>query len=162
MLASANRPMGIAVDATSVYWTEDTSADCYGKVMKVPLAGGTATTLAAGQNAPAPSRWTDERPPARCRHGSLKKAPIDGGPSTMLASGQSEPGPIAIDATNVYWVAGVSSDWSSSADLNSVPKGGGMPTTLVKNQNLQCIAVHAASIDWGDAVRRRIVRLTPK
>ena len=41
-------PAGIAVDATSVYWTNATS----GTVMKVPLGGGTPTTLASGQNGP--------------------------------------------------------------------------------------------------------------
>jgi sugar lactone lactonase YvrE len=36
------------VDATSVYWTNYNG----GAVMKVPLGGGTATTLASGQNYP--------------------------------------------------------------------------------------------------------------
>ena len=154
--------MGIAVDATSVYWTEDTSADRYGKVMKVLRWRDGDDAGCGAERAWRHRGGRDERLLARCRHGSAEEGADRRRPFHELASGQSEPGPIAIDATNVYWVAGVSSDWSSSADLKSVPKGGGMPTTLVKNQNLQCIAVDAASIYWGDAVRRRIVRLTPK
>jgi hypothetical protein len=41
-------PQGIAVDATSVYWTNYTG----GTVMKVPIGGGTPTTLATGQTLP--------------------------------------------------------------------------------------------------------------
>jgi hypothetical protein len=43
-LASALNPISIVVDATSVYWW-DISA---GTIMKVMIAGGAATTLAAG------------------------------------------------------------------------------------------------------------------
>ena len=48
-------PSSIAVDATSVYWT-DQAANYGGKaggmVEKLPLAGGTAVTLASGQQNP--------------------------------------------------------------------------------------------------------------
>ncbi|HEY4015772.1 MAG TPA: hypothetical protein VGM06_20670 [Polyangiaceae bacterium] len=44
-----NMPRGIAVDATSVYWTN--SGD--GTVMKAPLGGGAPVTLAIGQTSPS-------------------------------------------------------------------------------------------------------------
>jgi hypothetical protein len=49
MLASGQTyPMYIALEATSVYWTNYTG----GTVMKVPTGGGTPTTLASGQTLP--------------------------------------------------------------------------------------------------------------
>lgn len=48
------RLAGIALDATTVYWTSaDTHSVCGpdGAVMKVLLGGGTLTTIASGQDA---------------------------------------------------------------------------------------------------------------
>jgi hypothetical protein len=51
-LASNQGPVGIAVDATSVYWTDWTDSG-EGTVMKVPIGGGDPTTLASGQSSPS-------------------------------------------------------------------------------------------------------------
>ena len=46
-------PTAIAIDRASVYWTNYESADAAGGgVMKVPIQGGEAVTLAAEQNYP--------------------------------------------------------------------------------------------------------------
>ena len=74
-LAAAS-PSNIAVDATSVYWTEQGS----GTVMQVPLVGGTPTTLASGQNGPyaitvdgASVYWTNSAIPGVSLGGSVMK-----------------------------------------------------------------------------------------
>lgn len=47
-MATGMSPWGIAVDGTSLYWTESSA----GTVMKVPLTGGSPETLATGQSIP--------------------------------------------------------------------------------------------------------------
>jgi hypothetical protein len=49
LASGQNRPYGIAVDSTNVYWLN--SGD--GTVMKVPIGGGTPETLSSGQQNPA-------------------------------------------------------------------------------------------------------------
>jgi hypothetical protein len=95
----------IAVDATSVYWTTNTT------VMKVPIGGGTSITLASGQDSSGSGNlgidtgiavdatsvyWTN------LGAGEVRKVPLDGGASVVLATGTS-PLRIAVDDTAVYW-----------------------------------------------------------
>jgi hypothetical protein len=102
-LAAVQTAAGIAVDATSLYWT-----DAYGNaVTKAPLAGGATTSLATGQDGPSAIAvdstnvyWIDYS------GGTVMKVAKAGGAPVILAIGQSAPGNIAVDAVNVYWTGG--------------------------------------------------------
>ena len=72
--------------------------------MRVPLAGGTAETLATGVRTvtsfaidAANIYWTDQLA------NIVGKVPLAGGASTTIAEHQSQPLSVAVDSTNVYW-----------------------------------------------------------
>jgi sugar lactone lactonase YvrE len=113
------------VDETNVYWTNKGRLslsgpwddDAVGTVMKLPLSGGTPTTLASGQywpdsvvvdrkNAYWTTHWVE--PPwgadgMMTDKASVMRVALDGGKPIMLFSGTTPPGQIAVDATSVYW-----------------------------------------------------------
>ncbi len=77
-----------------------------GSIVAVPLAGGTAITLGAGDPAgiavdDTNVYWTTA--PFDGGTGSLVRVPKQGGVSVTLAAGQSDPGSVAVDAQRVYW-----------------------------------------------------------
>ena len=136
----ANGPTSMVVDGSNVYWVNQND----GSVAKVPIAGGTATTLAAGSgNAwqiaidATNVYWSDS--------GSLKvsKVPLGGGSTTVLASGEINPVGIAVDGSNVYWTN------YFGGTVRKAPIGGGSPTTLVSGQsNPTGMVVDATSVYW--------------
>jgi cysteine-rich repeat protein len=132
-------PISIAVDATSVYWTNSGS----GTVMKVPISGGTPIVLASSQSYPL-SIVVDATNAYWASSGTVMKVPILGGTPTALASGQSGLFGVAVDATSVYWTTD-----SAAGTVVQVPIEGGVPTTVASGQDSPMrIVVDATSVYW--------------
>jgi hypothetical protein len=117
----------ITLDATNIYFgdsdcpTDSGSCVCDGgqcpwAMVKMPLDGGTPTTLASGLMGGVPGiavddenlYWTNcgacneaTKPPM---NGTVLKVPLSGGRVTTMASRQALPQAIAVDKTSVYWI----------------------------------------------------------
>jgi len=93
---------GLAVDATSVYWTVNPSLDyASGSVVEVPIGGGALTTLATNQYDPTGLAvdgtnvyWTTE-------YYTLMRVPIGGGTPELVTHGIG-PGPVVLDHGFIY------------------------------------------------------------
>ncbi len=152
---------GIAVDATSVYWvTQDNGSTGIGLVLKVPMAGGTVTTLSAAVGNPSGVAvdsshvyWSDS---GGGSHPAIFSVPIDGGTVSTLSS-QGPAWSLATDSTNVYYL--------SNGGVLRVPVSGGVPITIspYSQSGPGGIAVDSTSVYVaGGPVTPLIQKITPK
>jgi hypothetical protein len=153
LAAGQDNPGSIAVDTTSVYWT-NYGGYTFGRVLKVSTGGGTPITLASAQSAPngiavdaTNVYWTNQG------SNTVMTVSNGGGTATALATGQEVSGGIAVDATSVYWTA---------FGLLKVPIGGGTPMALASGAN-GGIALDATSVYWtsGGVMKVSIAGGTP-
>jgi hypothetical protein len=160
LVSATIMPIAIAVDATNVYWTDDSAPG----VLKVPVSGGTPTTLASGtvpQGIAIDATsvyWADSGAGATFEscagigtvtsNGTITKVPLSGGTPTTLASGRLCPFNIVVDGTSVYWSEGMG---NGGISLMKVPLGGGAPVTLASSVgSVAGLAVGATSLYFTD------------
>jgi hypothetical protein len=167
VLSGLDEQSGLAVDATSLYFTTYNP----GAVMKVGLDGGLPVTLVGGQIGPSQIAldatsvyWTNTYV------GTLSKVGLNGGTPTTLASGS--PFGLAVDATSVYWTnPSICPDDGGpcAGAVMKTPLGGGTAVTLASQEySPASIAVDATSVYWvnrsgpGGTADGSVRKLTPK
>jgi hypothetical protein len=94
-------PLGITVNATTIYWVDQGSGTGTGAVMSAPLAGGTVTTVVSGESYPefialnsANLYWTTTL--------GIKSFPLGGGITTPIVS-TGYPVELALTPTDIFW-----------------------------------------------------------
>jgi len=133
------RTTGIAVDDTGLYWTNGKSfGGGDAAVLKMPLGGGTVTTLASQQTQPSTivvdgttAYWVN-------LDGEVMSVPLAGGPPTRLALANALG--LAIDAGYLYYATG--------GAVMKLPVGGGAATVLAAGSAAGPIAVRDGCVYW--------------
>jgi hypothetical protein len=115
-IASTDEPIGVAIDATNIYWSTFGSSDNpVGTIVKQPLAGGAQTVLATGLSTVGPIAIDETNVYWSDMFGAVASVPIAGGSVRALAPAQhtlppntildDTPVGIAVADGTIYWVS---------------------------------------------------------
>ncbi len=132
-----NLRTAIAVDLSYVYFTDDLN-----NIKRVPVNGGTVTTIGSG-NPSAMTLYGNDLYWVEYSSGTVKKMPKNGGTVTTLASGSNSPAGITTDGSNVFWI-----EFTWPGSVKKVPINGGSVTTIVNEANSIGIAADSQSPYW--------------
>jgi hypothetical protein len=154
-LSTGYQAGAIAVDDTSVYWSQSGAScqpGCYGSVSKISKCGGAPVVLAAQENLPTGLvsdgknvYWADlavDNGAGGTVNGSVRFVSVDGGTPDTLAPGVA-PNKIAMDDTNIYWA-------ENGGGLFRSTKLSGSTTQLATGP-VAVIATDGAKVYWTTA-----------
>jgi hypothetical protein len=148
-------PVGIAVSATTVYYTSLADAPD-GLVGSVPVNGGQATTLVPALSNPRHVAvngqhiyWVETG-----AGGSVMMANLDGTNPTVLGPSLDDPWDVHVDGTGVYWANEGTGDGGVGAVQTCATTGCVQPTTLAGGllERPSGVATTATAIYWTNHV----------
>jgi len=150
VLATGIGPRGMTLDATNLWWTNDTD----GSITRCPLAGcsGNGTVLYSSPQKPGQLAmyggwfyWTVFNNQGKGAVGACDMADCTG-TATLFATGLELPFGIAADASGVYWAE---LGQGSNSRVMRAPLHGGAATVLASGQSSSAlVAVDATSVYW--------------
>ncbi|HEY3802680.1 MAG TPA: hypothetical protein VGL61_08720 [Kofleriaceae bacterium] len=161
MIAQTDEPLGVAIDATNIYWsTFGSSDDAVGTIVKQPLAGGAPTVLASGLSTVGAIAIDDTNVYWTDMFGAVASVPIAGGTVKTLVPAQyalppntildDSPVGIAVIDGTVYW-ASTPLDGSSPSTIDSVSIDGGTPAVIATPATTpRGIAVDDQFVYWSE------------
>jgi hypothetical protein len=129
-------PNFLAVDSTSVYWTDELGPT----VNKAPSGGGVATTLATSDDS-FEGFGVDATSVYWTTHSSVGKVPLAGGTPAVVDPHPVDASGLALDASNVYF-------FEDGGSLVRVALQGGTPGLLASVQTPQALAVDGSNLYW--------------
>ncbi len=147
VVATGTSPWGITVDATTVYWSDPGAKS----VSSIPIAGGTATTLATNLTSPVHLQHDATSLYWGLTSDVVATIPLGGGtPVTLQTSNGTILTALAVDATHVFHTE----DYTVAADCSVVvvPKAGGTRVTLASGgawNHPTGLAVNGGTVFWG-------------
>jgi hypothetical protein len=113
----------IAVDETDVYFAMNSDWSGTGTILRVPVGGGTPTTLATGRTGSVVAIAVDSsnvywiEGEGTIQEGAVAAMPKGGGYVSILAAGLGDPSAIAVDGTGVYFT-----NPSGGGNIEKIPK----------------------------------------
>ena len=154
---SRNAPFSVAVDGTSVYWSEQGSSTAMptaygdGAIAKAPVDGGVASVVAPAQGGPRDLTldgtqlyWANRIA------GEIRSGQTTAVGSTLLVAGQDRPWIVIADGTTLFWgnaagdapIQPAGSVWTSSTD------GGGARALAQAQYSPIALALAQGALYW--------------